>query len=91
MIIILNNSIKYSFTHLTLIEIFYKFKIKKLLDLLNIENLKSNNFIIDNLINTFFDIVPPQASTPPIPIIILIIKQRVVIIRIPTKLIITFT
>ena len=45
LIIIFNNFIKYYFTNLTFIEVFYKFKIKKLLNLLNIEGFKFNDFI----------------------------------------------
>ena len=45
LIIIFNNFIKYSFTHLALIKIFYKFKIKKLLNLLDIEDFKFINFM----------------------------------------------
>ena len=67
LIIIFNNSIKYNFTHLAFIKILYKFKIKKLLDLRDIEDLKLNNFI-----KTFFDIASP--SFPPVIIMISIIE-----------------
>lgn len=43
--IVLNSFIKYNSTRLIFIEIFYKFKIKESLNLLNINNFKFDNFI----------------------------------------------
>ena len=45
LIIIFNNFIKYNFTHLTFIEIFHAFKIKKLLIFFSIEGFKFNDFM----------------------------------------------
>ena len=60
LIIMLNNFIKYSSTHLTFIEIFYKFKIKKLLNILN-----RDDFNLEKLINFFLKevrLISQQAS-----------------------------
>ena len=54
LIVIFNNFIKYNFTHLIFIKILYEFKIKELLNLLNIKDLKFDDFM-----KTFFDIVSP--------------------------------
>ena len=45
LIVILNNFIKYNLIHLAFIEIFYKFKIKKLLNLVKIDDLDFDNFM----------------------------------------------
>ena len=45
LIVILNNFIKYSLTHLAFIKIFYEFKIKKLLNFIKIKSLDLNDFM----------------------------------------------
>ena len=57
LIIILNNFIKYNFTHLTLTEIFYDFKIKKSLNLIRIDDLGLNDLMNDNI-----ELISQQAS-----------------------------
>jgi len=53
---VLNNSIKYSNTRLVLIKVLYDFKIKKLLNLLRIDNLNFNNFKIVNILIIFIKV-----------------------------------
>ncbi len=52
----LNNFIKYNNTRLVLIEVLYGFKIKKLLDLLRINNFNFNNLKVTNVLTTFTEI-----------------------------------
>ena len=56
LIVILNNFIKYNFTHLIFIKIFYNFKIKELLNFIRIDDLDLND-LIDNDIK----FIPQQA------------------------------
>ena len=52
----LNNSIKYSSIYLISIEILYKFKVKKLLNLLEIDNLNLNDLATSSNISTILSI-----------------------------------
>ena len=45
LIIIFNSFIKYNFTYLAFIKMFYKFKIKELFNLLDIKDFKFDNFM----------------------------------------------
>ena len=60
LIIMLNNFIKYSSTYLIFIEIFYEFKIKKSLNMLNRDDLNFEEFIKE--ISKEIRLTPQQAS-----------------------------
>ena len=76
LIAILNNSIKYSFTRLVSTKILYRFKVKKLLNLLSINNLKLNNLRSSQ--ETTELVLSSTLS-------ISIIEQRIIAIRVSIK------
>ena len=77
---ILNNSTKYSSTHLAPTEVLYGFKIKESLNLLGIEGLDLNDLIEATDLQQASNLTSQEASAP---VVILASEQRAIAVQVP--------